>query len=275
MFDGFRSAIVGVDGSPASLAALEQARRLLSEGGALTAVTVCEERLAVHTGFEAPRIAADMHAAAVSVQAQAAGALAGVAAAETRLLHGKPMQGLLAAAQEVRADLLAVGSHDHSRAAEIMIGGVAGEILHHAHESVLVARPGRREGIASIVVGVDGSPASLGALAVASELADRGGARLLPVAADGGKGVDTVVLDEVPGLERRPGNHPVDVLVAAAEDADLIVVGSRGLHGIASLGSVSERVAHHAPCSVLVVRGTALTRALMGKLLGAESVQPR
>lgn len=34
----------------------------------------------------------------------------------------------------------------------------------------------------------------------------------------------------------------------------LIVLGSRGLHGIRALGSVSERVAHRAPCSVLVVR---------------------
>jgi nucleotide-binding universal stress UspA family protein len=32
------------------------------------------------------------------------------------------------------------------------------------------------------------------------------------------------------------------------------VVGSRGLQGMRSLGSVSERVAHEARCSVLVVR---------------------
>ena len=275
MFDGFHSAIVGVDGSPESLAALDQARQLLTEGGAITAVTVCEERLAVHTGHNAPRIAEDMHAAALSILAEAEAALAGATAAETRVLHEKPMQGLLAAAQEVRADLLVVGSHGHSRAAAIMIGSVAGEILHHAHETVLVARPSRRKRIASIVVGVDGSPASLGALAVASELAARKGARLLTVAADGGKGVDPVVLAEVPGIERRPGNHPVDVLVEAAEDADLIVVGSRGLHGIASLGSVSERVAHHARCSVLVVRGTALTRALVGELVRAGAVGAR
>jgi nucleotide-binding universal stress UspA family protein len=31
-------------------------------------------------------------------------------------------------------------------------------------------------------------------------------------------------------------------------------MGSRGLHGLRSLGSVSERVAHDAGCSVLVVR---------------------
>jgi nucleotide-binding universal stress UspA family protein len=37
-------------------------------------------------------------------------------------------------------------------------------------------------------------------------------------------------------------------------DADLLVVGSRGLDGFRALGSVSERVAHEASCSVLVVR---------------------
>jgi nucleotide-binding universal stress UspA family protein len=47
---------------------------------------------------------------------------------------------------------------------------------------------------------------------------------------------------------------PVEVLLTAAEGADLLVVGSRGLHGVSALGSVSERVAHGARCSVLVAR---------------------
>jgi Universal stress protein family len=68
-----------------------------------------------------------------------------------------------------------------------------------------------------------------------------------------GKGVDSLALAEVPGLERRHG-HPVEVLLAAADSADLVVLGSRGLHGLPALGSVSERVAHRATCSVLVVR---------------------
>jgi nucleotide-binding universal stress UspA family protein len=64
-----------------------------------------------------------------------------------------------------------------------------------------------------------------------------------------------VGLAEIGDLEwhARP---PVDALVAASAEADLLVIGSRGLHGLASLGSVSERVAHRAHCSVLVVRGT-------------------
>jgi nucleotide-binding universal stress UspA family protein len=52
--------------------------------------------------------------------------------------------------------------------------------------------------------------------------------------------------------------NPTDVLCTAAVDlkADLLVVGARG-HNAAQrflLGSVSDRVVHHAPCPVLVVR---------------------
>lgn len=52
--------------------------------------------------------------------------------------------------------------------------------------------------------------------------------------------------------------HPVEAIVRIAdwENADLIVMGSRGLHGLKEffLGSVSQGVLHHAPCSVLIVR---------------------
>ncbi|MEO8220245.1 MAG: universal stress protein [Specibacter sp.] len=52
-------------------------------------------------------------------------------------------------------------------------------------------------------------------------------------------------------------NHsPASAILAAAQDADLIVVGSRGHGGFSglNLGSVSSQVIHHAPCSVLVTR---------------------
>jgi nucleotide-binding universal stress UspA family protein len=50
---------------------------------------------------------------------------------------------------------------------------------------------------------------------------------------------------------------PADAIIDAAEEegADLIVVGNRGMQGAKRflLGSVPNRVAHHAPCSVLIV----------------------
>ncbi|MCB1306993.1 MAG: universal stress protein [Leptospiraceae bacterium] len=51
---------------------------------------------------------------------------------------------------------------------------------------------------------------------------------------------------------------PADKIVEVAEDGkyDLIVIGSRGLSALGRflMGSVSDRVIHHAPCSVMVVR---------------------
>jgi nucleotide-binding universal stress UspA family protein len=51
--------------------------------------------------------------------------------------------------------------------------------------------------------------------------------------------------------------EPADVLLAAARSAALIVVGNRGRGAFSSvmLGSVSQAVAAHAPCPVVVVRG--------------------
>ncbi len=50
---------------------------------------------------------------------------------------------------------------------------------------------------------------------------------------------------------------PAEELLAAAEDAELLVLGSRGLGGFAGLllGSVSQQCAHHARCPVVIVRG--------------------
>lgn len=71
------------------------------------------------------------------------------------------------------------------------------------------------------------------------------------------------VLEKV-GEEARPPSVtvravigvPAEELLRAAEGADLLVVGSRGAGGFASLvmGSVSSQVAHHARCPVAVIR---------------------
>jgi nucleotide-binding universal stress UspA family protein len=53
-----------------------------------------------------------------------------------------------------------------------------------------------------------------------------------------------------------PTASPVPAICSCAEwnRASLVVIGARGLRGIRALGSVSERVAHRATCSVLVAR---------------------
>jgi len=53
---------------------------------------------------------------------------------------------------------------------------------------------------------------------------------------------------------------PADAILDVAEEqnADLIIVGNKGMTGAKRflLGSVPDKVSHHAPCSVLIVRTT-------------------
>jgi nucleotide-binding universal stress UspA family protein len=56
--------------------------------------------------------------------------------------------------------------------------------------------------------------------------------------------------------QRAMEGPPVEVLVDAARGADLLVVGSRGRGGFKQLllGSVSQQLAHHAPCPLVIYR---------------------
>ena len=136
-----------------------------------------------------------------------------------------------------------------------------------------------------IVVGVDGSKGSEEALRFALAEARLRGASLrlvaawaTPTTAYAGMGyVPTFDLREVEAeaaelklqaavavLGDDPGvaietvaveGHPADMLLAQAVGADLLVVGTRGHGGFASLllGSISHQVAQHAPCPVALV----------------------
>jgi nucleotide-binding universal stress UspA family protein len=140
---------------------------------------------------------------------------------------------------------------------------------------------------ASIVVGTDGSETAREALRQAGTLAKTMGAGVHIVSAYepatgvqiGGRGATgpdwpvnpdvevTAVLEEAVGLLNTMGveaatyarkGNAADALLDVADEksADLIVVGSRGMKGARRflLGSVPDKVSHHAPCSVLIVR---------------------
>ena len=72
------------------------------------------------------------------------------------------------------------------------------------------------------------------------------------------KGEETVKTQGLPVIVRlRQGVPAEELLRAAAEEkADLIVLGSRGLSQVKAflLGSVSDKVSHHAKCPTLIVR---------------------
>ena len=135
-----------------------------------------------------------------------------------------------------------------------------------------------------IVVGVDGSSAATAALRWAARQARLTGAELHAVSAwdwaatngyvpfgDFNWELNTKsVLDEVLESAVDPDQrgqvhrhivegHPAQVLLDAAEGADLMVVGSRGRGGFAGmlLGSVSQHLVIHAQIPVVVVHGEA------------------
>lgn len=140
--------------------------------------------------------------------------------------------------------------------------------------------PGER----MIVVGIDGSPSSREALCWAVRQAALTGSVVDAVIAwhdpssydgygwliadtsyaeDAAKTlsgtVDSVITagSGVTVRQRVVEGHPAQVLLDAADSADLLVVGSRGHGGFARmlLGSVSQHCVEHSSCPVLVIRG--------------------
>ena len=250
----FSRVLVGVDGSEAGFEACRQAARLADTGAPIEAVAVVHLADAVWTGYNALRVTDQLREEAEAALERAVRLIG--ERARPRFVNGTETAGLLHEIERAAATLIAVGSHGHRRVTEILIGGVAGELLHSAPCSVLVVRQaaGPEAFPRSIVAGLDGSVDAEFALDAAEQLAGRLRVPLRVITAVEGKSVD---LDEVrrrwPSVEEIDA-RPVEALVAASHDTDLLVVGSRGLHGVRALGSVSERVAHQATCSVLVAR---------------------
>lgn len=242
----FDRIVCGVDGSPESLEAVRQSGVLLEPDGALVLVAAVDPELAIRfqvapTPWRAARHALEeieeLDEAAVAALDRARGLASVGERVTTREMGGKPASCLVEAVAAERATLLAVGTHGLGRAAGILLGSVATQVLHRAPCSVLVARatPPGPWAPRAIVLGDDGSASAAEARRVCDALTARFDADV----------------DLVRVAEGRPGH----ALVQAAEAADLLVVGRRGTRPALGLGSVSEHVAHHAGCSVLVVHG--------------------
>lgn len=249
----FDRVLVGVDGREAGFEACRQAARLAEPWATIELLAVAHLADAIRTGPGASVAADELRRDAERALAEAVG-IVGDRASE-RFVNGLATDALLREAEAMQATALVIGSHGHTRASEILLGGVAGALLHRSPCSVLVARPPEpgTQFPRSIVVGTDGSPEAETALAAGERLAERFEVPLRVVVARS-RGVDlSRALSRAPTADV-VDEQPVEALLDAAPDAGILVVGSRGLSGFRALGSVSERVAHRAACSVLVVR---------------------
>ncbi len=263
----FETIVCGIDSSPQCIEAPRQARVVGAGDAVIWGVAVWNPALGVHAGIHASQVVDDLREEAHANVRSAAVAVAGL---KPMVVSGGEVAGLIAAASNLEADLVAVGSHGTSRPFGIVFGSVATGIVHHAPCSVLVARelpPDPDPDPKVILHADDGSADARDAAAAATAVARRIGAVVvsLHVGSDReaserfGSGSSATIAES--GVEtvvrRESGSAPRQIVAAAAETAaSLIVIGSRGTTGLKALGSVSERVAHRAPCSVLIVRET-------------------
>jgi nucleotide-binding universal stress UspA family protein len=194
-----------------------------------------------------------------------------------------PAAFILDSAAAVKADLIAVGTHDHSRLTEMFAGSVSHRILLHSTVPTLIVK-GKARPVTRILMAVEGiedatrlhkwltshpfkNPVAVTILSVVPSLA-----MVEPNVMVGFKSwsdeqtqwAEQVVQDTAQALGGphfivstmvRKGD-PMAVVCEEGKNHDLIVIGSHGRKGFERflLGSVSHRIVHRAGCSVLVIR---------------------
>ena len=288
--------IVGVDGSEQSQAALDWALGQAELVGA--------DLVLAHTwnpdSYATPAMAGvvpDMiQAGALNDEAEelaqawlddlvAATAARTTASVSGVLASGSPAGHILDLSAE--ATMVVVGSRGRGGLRSAVLGSTSQQIAHHAQCPVVVVRDSAATSANQVVVGVDGSPASLVALREAFAQAKLRGASLLMVHAwstsfagtlvNSGQDFDRVRASEVDEgwallnqsleelkatdqsveiIERLEQASPAAAIIEASKEAVLTVVGSRGRGGFAGLvlGSVSGSVLAHADSAVMVIR---------------------
>jgi nucleotide-binding universal stress UspA family protein len=270
--------LVGFDGSPDSLLALEWALDVAERRPA--PVTICHVVARTRPdGLQGDLVLADAEAHVLRRPSTAA---------VTYLpLVGHQTEQLVEASSA--AQLLVVGARGHSALGALLLGSVSEQVARDAPCPVIVVRGSNSQHSVRhrrrIVVGVDGSADSAAAVAFAFDEAAR---RHLPVHAVHAFDANAVLSmaylteDTLNGLRESEATElvklltpqsdahpevevtfevmqgsPASTLAGAASGAELLVIGSHGHSKLAArlLGSTSHTVLHHAPCPVAIVRG--------------------
>jgi nucleotide-binding universal stress UspA family protein len=213
-------------------------------------------------------------------------------AIETDVAMGDPRAEIVRQAEEWRADLVVLGARGLGKVKRFLLGSVSDAVARHAQCPVLVVK-GQRRKLGSVLVAMDGSEDSFQAVRFLQSLAlpRQTKVRLLSVVerlrypttaphavhgqlvrmlkeleAERRGELDKVLERAAAQLDDKitrvprytPTGDPAEEIVATANDfdTDLVVLGARGLGGMARvlLGSVSEKVLHHARCPVLIVK---------------------
>ena len=201
----------------------------------------------------------------------------------TTATKGKVVPELIEASRS--ASLLVVGAQGHGILGGMLLGSVSQHLTRHAHCPVVVVRGQHAAASNRVVVGVDGSEASLTALRFGFEYADlvRGSVAAVhgrstnamngpwdvdvaPAVAEEMDSAQRLLAEAVAGLREEFPDVPLELQpmpvapIRALDDASLtaslIVVGTRGRGGFMGLllGSVSAGVLAHAQCPFAVVR---------------------
>lgn len=272
--------VVGTDGSEHATVAMRWAAEEAAVHGATVEAVLVWSFLDQHHADRSDTF--DAHysedAARSALAAWVTDALGADATVDQRVACDLPVRGLLEAGDA--ADLLVLGARGRGGFEGLLLGSVSERVAQLATRPVGVVRTPAPVRGGRVIVGVDGSATSLDALRWAAAEARARDADLdvvhawqLPMSsaspyvvpdfstmeAAGRAVLDAAIAD--PALaDARVHPHfvhdsPGRALLARADDAGLVVVGSRGHGRVAGaiLGSVSRQLLHHAPCPVVVI----------------------